>query len=576
VDGDGEAARLSHPGCLRLSPDGNTLYFLDQGGLALRALDLNTTSVKTVAELGPVTADKGISNFDFDGTQNGFYFSCPSAASLIHVSLDGRTTRVAETDGIFAGGDLKFVVANGEFLYLSPSSNRVVGFQERLLGTQPAPTPIAVMGPYAAPVVFGKVVSKDQSFAVVFDPSTNSFHVYNLNVGTSFDLTFTDTRGINSGEAALAASRHMLVDPRGLDCDVDERVAYVADAGSNRIMGFRLNNRVKALEFGASAMQVANYSPVKPPAVKRNVLLGGSVCFVSDTITPDLLFPLQFEEYWNLFNHLSGQAEQEEVIFQGMNMGFMAGGGLSFALAYPGSWTSAHVDRVILSVTYFDVLHEALAFMQAATPDDMAPAFVDNEWVSMDQAERDKATGPLSLAFKNALLRKGPGLCPGILTTKQGGIYIPGNVSKEPLLGDADLKRQILAIYEHRVRALAAQAHKEHCDLIAVLVPVRNQLSAAEMSGGGEDPESHPTPALIDEDLKGLFGRLDIPFYNMTSEMRVLDAVHFPLVRIGDAHYNTRGHHWLGFLLGWMLSRSGREASAASNPVVGPIEAKGT
>ncbi|HTA16411.1 MAG TPA: hypothetical protein VK786_01535, partial [bacterium] len=340
-------------------------------------------------------------------------------------------------------------------------------------------------------------------------------HGYNFPQGLGFNQAVGDLRGIADDELKLAPVRPMLRGHLGLAYDYDRRTVYAVETDSDRIMAYRVLDKRKFVDFGGAIMPVFDYAPEKPLGVKRNVVVGGSLCFVADSKEADRLFPKQLEQYWNLFNHLNGVPEQEEVVFDGMNMGYMAGGGLSYALGYPGIWAKVHADRVILTVTYFDVLREALAFLKAATPGDRAPARVDEEWVTTDWASRDQATGPLGMALKKSLLAKTMGLCPGSTVTKQGGLYYAADANTQRLLADPELRAEILAIYERRVDAFLKQAKQEGCGVVAALLPVRNQLTNTEITGGGEDPDSGLTPPVIDDALRAIFESRGVPFYNL-------------------------------------------------------------
>lgn len=104
VDGIGAAARFNHPAGLCLSADQATLYVCDYSNNALRAVNLNTTEVTTVAQdavlmkepthccLGPVSGDIYVSCHDGGGFRGRIVRVTP-AGSITTISAAAVQTR---------------------------------------------------------------------------------------------------------------------------------------------------------------------------------------------------------------------------------------------------------------------------------------------------------------------------------------------------------------------------------------------------------------------------------------------------------------------------------------------------
>jgi hypothetical protein len=562
VDGDSTTARLNHPGRLRLSNDGKTLYFLDQDGTSLRAMDLISSTVKTVLELSSMTGGLGVGCFDLNLAENGIYFNVAAQNALLFSSLDGKVTRTVAVDPLYGLPNFSFHTLEGNFYYIRTDSGQVYGVPEIVLGSgPPPPVPVSLMGPFPGFMYMDKSNDGTTAFLVGFNAATNLFHLVSIPQFGPSTCNLEDLNGIGPEELAHS-TRPMLMGNLAFSFDYPSMTIYVAETASNRIMGFHTIDRANIAPLDGNGIQATYFTEKKAPSTKRNVLVGSSISFVSETTTASLLFPKQLEEYWNLFNYLSGQNEQEEVIFQGTHMGFQAGGGLSFSMGYKNSWSNVHADRVILTVTYLDVISEAMTFMKAPTPDDIAPAYVDNEWMTQTEIQRNKATGPLSLAFKRDLGKVITSLSPGSYVNKDGGIFDPGQWNQQILFNDPKLRDDMLAIYRRRLKAFLAEAKKQGAVVIGALLPLRNQLTLTEMVGGGRNFSSTLAPASIDTALGDIFASEGVPLFNLTKEIRVLDSAYFPLVKWSDDHYNSRGHKIMGLTLAWKLSEAGRPGAA--------------
>lgn len=569
VDGGQGAARLTGPQQPQLSADGSRLYFLDQGGAALRELDLATHSVSTVLRL---PAPLSFTSVAVDGAGKGLYLARQGHL----MAWDGKAPHPSTLleDAALACASGRLVLAGRRLYYVSPCDHHIYLVKDargpfpEALDQRPNAKPALSLQPLADLVVgasasgFCPMDMGEGGWSILaWDPGLGTFVAYGTGGGVAMAYAMNDYQGTPLlgptadlvGINGNSDRRLLLKGPVGLAVG-PEGMIYAAEAVSGRIVGA---DRQLFIDAGTD-INVIRAGETKPVGVKRLLLVGDSLAYFWRDYTPDkrfnvsLSFARQLELDLNLESALAGQGGRYEVEALTEQLGNMSGGTTSLYLTRADRVKGRGIDEVLIVVDYMSFTKELLMFANNQTDDDLATLGFQLDWQGMKGAERYKLYGPLRRGLVDDI-RSHPLDYKGYADfDDKGNLRFLGD-SRE-LYKLPRIQQFARDLLQKALLKCQARAAKDGATLSVVLLPTRDLVEMGE--GGGDDFYEHLNADSLDAPILAAAHALKIPSYCLTPVMRLVALPFYPLIGKADHHYNHRGQGWLASMLARQMTGS--------------------
>ncbi len=312
ADGDFAQAEFSRPQGMALSADGDVLYIADRENHTIRAADLTTNRVTTIAGTGePTNAFRGgvateteiASPWDLHLDQNVLYIAGAGRHQIWQ--LDLRTEQInlfagTGAEGIIDGGRLNatlsqpsgLAAANGKLYFSDPEASAIRSISLRLDGEL---LTLVGEGLFSWGDEVGTFAETQLQHAIgieivndnllyVADTYNHRIKILDLEAETSAVVVGDGTSGLGDGRGEQA----QLSEPSGLSATAD--ALYIADTNNHRIRVLDLASgelstlALSNLEIAAITMvSIAHDDVVLPP----QQVTPGEVTIVADYVLPD-------------------------------------------------------------------------------------------------------------------------------------------------------------------------------------------------------------------------------------------------------------------------------------------------
>ena len=592
-DGPVATALLREPLALAASSDGQRLYLLDQGGEALRVLDLQAGVVGTLARAltGSAGADAAWCSLALDPTTERLYL-WRRGGGLDRLRAPTGALEPLSTAGPTFDGPGQLAWAEGLLCLFRPSAGalyRLPISEAPTVAPTAGPAPIAASAAanagagstlagsaaLASPAISASFRSEPLSLSLsgatglyslgqvasdryavgLYDPAARLWRRFSPSTGRSTSVPLRDGLGrwISAPQPGadwhpntLVAQRSPFTGELWAAASAANGEVYVAEPKGHRLLASPLRLGWNDLwEQHLSGEEVA-----KPAGVKRVLVVGSSNSFLVNSgvgADPELVLPGRLQAWLNLLGALQGKPWRYDVRLHAETLSLM-GSPATYLLQAEASLDKAHLDAVVVDLMPIDVLNELIAFGHFKTHDDITAAPFDAQEALRDWSERAKELGPLQKELLAYLKTKPARVSDFWGVDKEGKLLIKEEYNLE-LLRDPKILSLAVRVMEKAFHQAAALAKRHHLKVIVNLYPLAAQLSPAEMAGGGRFISAETMGDPLHAPLAAAAARQGLSLIDLVPEAQLLDPVHGPLVTQDDHHYNLQGHEWMGFLL---------------------------
>jgi len=583
-DGAGSAARLSCPSQVALSKDGNFLWLLDQGGRALRVVDLKRARVDTltvtaqalspaaqVLNANPLALSQGA-----QGLSLGAQALSPAAIgpdpdraaepfSTVAVDPDGDGAYLVERDRLWrwnrqAGSmavvgqdpsldcdEGRLVASNGELYYCSPCRQRFFRVDSPFALTSLGGEPLLPNSSGFCPLIeAGNCMALywapgQGALARYFwgDPRPNYYPMSDFQgaalPGPSLDLM---------GPGASSDRRQLLKQTVCLQA-ASNGTYYATESVGNRILGFD-SQLLQETNQDNNALRM---NQPKPRGAQRLLVVGDSMAYYWQSLSPEkrpnifLNFVRQLELNLNLESALQGTGQRWETWGMVRQLAGEPGPANFFPQKAP-ELRGHQVDRVLIVLDYMSVCRDAFAFTFNRTEDDLNTLPQQADWFAAGNQQYSQL-GPLTRGLFD-WVRSHPTEVKGVAEIDPAGRLYFMRRDRE-LLDVPRFREFAAAVLKKSLRRCKAAAEAQGAKLAVVLLPTRDLVAICE--GGGDDCYDHINTAWLDQPLADAAQDLGIGCYNLTEPARLVAVPLYPFTSMSDHHYGPRGQTWLATLL---------------------------
>jgi len=600
IDGSGSAARLSSPSLLAPSGDGTGLWILDQGGTALRYIDLRSGAIRSTAAaprspaftaiaVAPSDAAGSTSDAVFLVGQSGLYRwqgAFPAGAG------QGPPPEFLGQDSSLACPTGRLVALNHALYFVSPcdgntyaigiplsatptassqftNDGNIYGSELQAIGIPLSAARTVPRQPTDTPSGFCPFEEAPGNWRILFwDPMAASFARLAPAPGSRAEVyQLSDYQGT----PLPGPSGYMI----GINASADRRVMVPGDvnmaagAGGVFYVSEHLCNRVIGVDspliFGNNddVNNVRQTENPKPAGTIRLAVLGGSVSFYWFPGTPEnreninLSLIRELELRLNFESALKGTGKRYEVMPFVRILGRMNGSPSTFMFELGDDLWSRQIDEVLIQVDNQTLWREITMFCYNQTVDDLAVLGPQLDWQGMDGAQRYRKLGPLTRGLID-WVREHPKESKGVahFDDKDNLVF---DDNPQPF-SVPRIREFAVALMRKALLKCKAEAKAHGASVAIYLLPTRDLVEVREAGGdaeikarvAGQSTDYGGGPiyqALMDKPLADMAAGIGIPCYNLTEPMRLVAAPIYPLIVAGDQHYTPRAQGWIAEIL---------------------------
>jgi hypothetical protein len=558
-DGALDQALFDWPELLR--PGAGGLLVLDQGGMAVRRVALDTRTVSTPYQGKTKIVDM------VEGVP-GELLVLGQSNHLLRISGTAQAQALTLPSLGYAVSMIEF---RGLLYFLSDSG---VIHRCSLAALSSTTTAFADLTPLAQTTVWqgSLIVAQDDlngSFAMILDARQN--RVYRL--GLSGVASELQTYGIDGVLGPFQSMPRRSLGRLSRACyDPLYRRLYSTDTLSRRVLRVQAGLGPSSATQNHAGYNDFDHSPAPLPGFERLGVIGASLAFRTpgDDGDPAKAFPKRFELWLNALAGLMGCRHQYETAFYGslatnyLTMPIRTGA-VALAMKRDG------VSEVFMVLSYHDLCDEGIGILlkggRQVNP--------DPEWTGLSIEQKRAKLDPVSRELFDRLLAQKTQF-KDYYTVSPTGILTfstPANPrgNEYALLKDPKIRQLMLDLMnvslqkaKEEIAAVWAADPAGPVPKINILhIPVRNILNMSESDDVGRDW----TPDIIDDFLDGELARsaksLGLGYISLTDETRLLSPLFNPVYVTGDNHPTRRGHDLFGFLAALQVLR---KAGCASFP----------
>jgi DNA-binding beta-propeller fold protein YncE len=582
------SGRLTDPTGLVLSPDGQTLYFLDKHRSLVRSVALAGGRVATLFNANPAHAAASgpaiLSGLAALPGGQGLAFVDRRSGSLRQLQLSDGSTKTLALSGRLREADCQASILDHKTLALyGPSGGWIMTW-----GGGAAGGPGQGLADLADGLAGGEGLAGGNTWdgrpaLWIWMPSHGCFKLIRPDGSLEDFLTFDGEGRPLLGTPPPAGpvprgdspQRSLFRGPLSLAFDPTLHLIYVAERDSNRVLALKAVPRSARSQTDTSPSYGffdLNYPLAKAPGVRRVLLVADSLPVLdANHVAMDKLAQMgkRFETFVNLDAAMKGNGAKTEVLTYWAAGPAYGGSPMSTLLKLAPEIKKYQVDQVLVVLSYFTMMTEGLSWARVNSPGDLADGLRDPGWVGLPTSEKEAGLGPLGRDFLGYLRQNRAQLSPPFHWTHDWP-YLDDQQSEykytEPLCTLPGVRQRVLKKLAFMMAQDAQFGRDQGVTVAYVLMPYRNFLGMGELDGGGTDYSDKTLAASLNAPFKDLARKQGQATLDLFPIIRLISVPMFPLGGYGNPHLLAPSHLWFGWALAQAYLAEKALAPRASRP----------